>query len=240
MCTRGQKTREGAASAVRYRHDHRHRGQTSETQEFFDADKRPGEKCGLGPWSRDASVACFERLAASYGLVVDDGVADAVYAALGVGIPHHVQSFFARLRDFAVMRGRDRLRVEDVRAVYQGELLGPSGQNDLVHYETRLKEALGDEEHRFAMEILAEAATTGVFAARRCLDTLYSAVVADASERIADTLDVLVHDGYLDASDDGHRFTSRLLKDWWRARFRDPHVPLATRVGGVDPGGAAQ
>ena len=46
--TRGQKTREGAASAVRHRHDHRHRGQTSETQELFDADKRPGEKCGLG------------------------------------------------------------------------------------------------------------------------------------------------------------------------------------------------
>ena len=47
VCTWGQKTREGAASAVRHRHDHRHRGQTSETQELFDADKRPGEKCGL-------------------------------------------------------------------------------------------------------------------------------------------------------------------------------------------------
>ena len=45
--TRGQKTREGAASAVRHRHDHRQRGQTSETQELFDADKRLGEKCGL-------------------------------------------------------------------------------------------------------------------------------------------------------------------------------------------------
>ena len=32
VCTRGQKTREGAASAVRHRHDHRHRGQTSETR----------------------------------------------------------------------------------------------------------------------------------------------------------------------------------------------------------------
>ena len=50
---RGQKTREGAASAVRHRHDHRHRGQTSETQELFDADKRPGDKCGLGPLLRE-------------------------------------------------------------------------------------------------------------------------------------------------------------------------------------------
>ena len=47
MRARGQKTREGAASAVRNRHDHRHRGQLLETQELFAADKRPGEKCGL-------------------------------------------------------------------------------------------------------------------------------------------------------------------------------------------------
>ena len=60
--TRGQKTREGAASAVRHRHDHRHRGQTSETQELFDADKRPGEKCGLGSASkRRTPKPCFLR-----------------------------------------------------------------------------------------------------------------------------------------------------------------------------------
>ena len=47
MRARGQKTREGAASAVRNRHDHRHRGELRETQELFAADKRPGEKCGL-------------------------------------------------------------------------------------------------------------------------------------------------------------------------------------------------
>ena len=47
MRARGQKTREGAASAVRNRHDRRHRDQLLETHELFDADKRPGEKCGL-------------------------------------------------------------------------------------------------------------------------------------------------------------------------------------------------
>ena len=188
----------------------------------------------LGPWNREASVACFERLAASHDLTVDAGVAGAVYDALGVGIPHHVQSFFARLRDFAMMRGRQRLRVEDVEEVYRNELLGPSGQNDLVHYETRLKEALDDEDHSIAMEILAEAATEGVFArnARGCLSALYSVVMPGAPGRIADTLDVLVHDGYLEASADGHRFASHLLRDWWAARFRDHHVPLASRGGG--------
>ncbi len=185
----------------------------------------------LGPWSRDTSVECFDLLAKSHGLRVEDGVANAVYEALGVGIPHHVQSFFARLRDFTTMQGRDRVTVEDVDDVYRTALLGPSGQNDLVHYETRLKEGLEDESYSIAMEILAEAATQEVFtpAARRCLERLYSKVTDDAAGRIADALEVLVHDGYLEAGDNGHRFPSRLLKDWWSARFRDHHIPLENR-----------
>ena len=41
----------------------------------------------LGPWDRDISIECFQRLAESYKLRVEDGVANAVYNALGVGIP---------------------------------------------------------------------------------------------------------------------------------------------------------
>ena len=185
----------------------------------------------LGPWDRDTSVACLQRLAEGYKLRFEDGVANAVYDALGVGIPHHVQSYFARLRDHAIMQGRDRVTEEDVEEVYRTGLLGPSGQNDLVHYETRLKEALEDESHTIAMEILAEAATQEVFTpdARRCLEGLYALVVDDAQGRIADTLGILVYDGYLENSADGYRFPSRLLKDWWSARFRDHHIPLANR-----------
>ena len=117
----------------------------------------------LGPWNREMSIACFERLAASYALAIDNDVADAVYDALGIGIPHHVQSFFARLRDFSRMQARERVTVNNVGEVYRTGLLGPSGQNDLVHYETRLKDALDDESHSLAMEILAEAAFQDVF-----------------------------------------------------------------------------
>ena len=185
----------------------------------------------LGPWNRDTSVDCFDRLAKSFGLQVEDGVANAVYDQLGIGIPHHVQSFFARLRDRATMQGRNQVTLEDVGEVYRTGLLGPSGQNDLVHYETRLKEGVDDEGYTIAMEILAEAATQGVFtpSARRCLEQLYSAVLDDAPGCVADTLEVLVHDGYLESSDDGYRFPLRLLRDWWLARFRDSHTPLRSR-----------
>ena len=196
----------------------------------------------LGPWDRDTSIGCFQRLAKSCGLRVKDGVANAMYDALGVGIPHHVQSFFSRLRDHATMQGRDQVTIEDVGEVYRTELLGPSGQNDLVHYEMRLKEALEDESHTIAMEILAEAATQEVFtpSARRCLERLYAKVVDDAPGRIADTLEILMHDGYLEAGDDGHRFPSRLLRDWWSARFRDHHRPLKGRRSEDESPGDAQ
>ena len=186
----------------------------------------------LGPWSRDTGTACFRRLAESYGLQVEDGVAGAVFDTLGIGIPHQVQSFFARLREFARIQGRDRVTVDDVAEVYRTELLGPAGRGDLMHYETRLADALDDGGRRIAMEILAEAAVQGVFTAdaRRALERLHTALFDDAPARVTEVLDLLEHDGYLGRGPDGHGFSSSLLKDRWAARFRDHHTPLAERI----------
>ena len=81
------------------------------------------------------------------------------------------------------------------------------------------------------MEILAEAAIQETFSptARRCLEQYYAPVVDDVFSRIAEVLEILVHDGYIETTADGFRFPSRLLKDWWSARFRDHHIPLAQR-----------
>ena len=183
----------------------------------------------LGPWNLEVSVRCFETLTRSYGLSADEGVARAVYEHLGIGIPQHVQSFFARLRDYVRMRDRNRIMLDDVAEVYRTELLGPSGQNDLAHYEARLRDGLGDtHRYRIAMEILAEAAVQGIFTAEahRQLENRHSRLVEDASRQVADTLAVLVHDGYLEPHPDGHRFALNLLRDWWKARFRHHYRPL--------------
>ncbi len=186
----------------------------------------------LAPWDRGTSVECFTHLAEDYELSIENGVADAVYEKLGSGIPHHVQSFFARLRDFATMQGKNHVTVDDVNKVYQRRLLGAWGQSDLVYYETRLKEGLGgdDDYYSIAMEILAEAAIQEIFtpSARRCLEEMYSSLVEDMPACIADVLEVLEHDGYLEASEDGYRFSSNLLRDWWFTRFRH-HVPIENR-----------
>lgn len=185
----------------------------------------------LEPWDRETSILCFERLVQHNELCVEDGVAKAVYETLGIGIPHHVQSFFAQLRDFATMQGCDRVTVADVEEVYRTKLLGPSGQADFLHYEKRLKQGLDDGTFQIAMEILAEVATQGAFtaSARRNLSREYATITSDAPDRISAALDVLVHDGYLTAERGGHRFAFRLLRDWWAIRFRDHHTPLASR-----------
>ena len=194
----------------------------------------------LGPWSRETSIECLELLAKDNGLRFEDGVANAVHEALGIGIPYYVQSFFARLQELATMKGRDHVNGEDVAEVRR-ELLAPSGDNDLVHYRTRLKEGLGDEESRtIAMEILSEAATEGMFTpeASRYLAQLYAPSGGDFPDRIAEVLEVLVHDGYLEAAGNGHRFPFPLLRDWWTARHCDHHVPIRSRLSSEDRGGS--
>ena len=194
----------------------------------------------LGPWTREISVECLERLAKDNGPQLEHGVAEAMYEALGSGIPHYVQSFFAHLQDFVAVRNRNLVTIQDVDEVYRTVLLGPSEDNDLVHYQTRLKEGLDDEEsYTIAMEILGEAATQGVFTpeARRSLAQLYSPVGDDVHGRIADVLDVLVHDGYLQAGENGYHFPFQLLRDWWSNRFRDRHTPLGGRRSDEGKGG---
>lgn len=184
----------------------------------------------LGPWDRETSIQCFEVLAKSYDFSLDEGVANAAYEYLGIGIPQHVQSFFARLRDYALMNDRERIVLADIPVVYEKELLGPSGQNDLSHYETRLRDGFGDaSRYGIAMEILAEAAVAGAFTAdaRRHLAARHSKLLSNAPQRVTEALDVLVHDGYLEAGADRHRFASNLLRDWWEARFRGHYTPLA-------------
>ena len=186
----------------------------------------------LQPWNRDTSAECLSRLAASHGLTVEPGVTAALVEKLGIGIPHHVQSFFAHLREDAMIHGRAELRLEAVDRVYRESLLAPWGQIDLMHYDTRLRDAFDERSHRIALEILTEAATQGVLTAtaRDRFEAHLAALGDETQGRIAGVLDVLVHDGYLIPHNDGQVFQSRLLRDWWIARFGRGHEPFEERA----------
>ena len=186
----------------------------------------------IGPWDASTSIDCLHALANQYEIVLAKGVGEKLYELLGIGIPHHVQAFFTRLREDAVMHGRNRVSTADVERLYRNGMLGPSGQNDLAHYEKRLREGLDRETHQIAMEVLSEAAIRDCFGtdARRCLVRLYDPLTPDVEQRITDALEVLQHDGYLDRTEDRYEFSSRLLRDWWRARYEGHYEPLCQRL----------
>lgn len=61
--------------------------------------------------------------------------------------------------------------------------------------------------------------TIAVFSAARYLDYFAKPNEAPAKPTIEDVLHFLVHDGYLERHEEGYRFVSGLLEDWWRARY---------------------
>lgn len=178
----------------------------------------------LGPWDRATSIECFSSLARGESIHVGPGVAQAVYDRLGIGIPYHIQLFFARIADHARVQDGHMVTVADVETVYRQQLLGPEGQSGLLHYETRLRQVLDEDvDYAIAMTILAETARRDEFTgeSRRQVVSRFSKLVSDANERVDTILNILEHDGYLEHDVDQRLFffPSRWLGDYWRIRY---------------------
>ena len=107
--------------------------------------------------------------------------------------------------------------------------------NTLTATELRGRADLDAGSHkrrRDALDLLTEAAAnSGVLkhgAIERYRD--YFQNRAAGTVPIEDVLRVLEHDGYLEAQQDGYRFVSGLLEDWWRVRHGRHLVSVEKRV----------
>lgn len=185
----------------------------------------------LEPWAGPTAVACLGRLAAGARLTLADGVADAVVAQLGCCIPYHVQLFFQLLDEDARRAGRSRVDLADVERVYRTRMLSSHGHAELAHMEERLRQVVPHEQHALVTDLLTEAAVTGALGHQGALALAVDAGLsrADAPAVLRDLLGVLQHDGYLERRGDDYRFVSKLLRDWWHARFSAFFVPVAER-----------
>ena len=178
----------------------------------------------LKPWDEETATACLGALGAAYGLDLPHAVRQDMCRRLRSQIPHHVQQFFNVLHEDLRRAGRGAASLEDVARVYADEMLGVRGQMDMEHYEGRLRMVLGDEGYRAALEMLTDAAVNGGLLDGDAIGRRRESLAAGAGDgddppRIEDVLHVLEHDGYLERRDDGYRFVSGLLEDWWRVRY---------------------
>lgn len=175
----------------------------------------------LKPWDEETAAACLAALAETYDVELPADVRRAMCRQLRCPIPHHVQRFFDVLHEDMRQAGRNAASLEDVERVYDGDMLGVRGQMDMPHYESRLRMVLGDEAYRVALEMLTEAAVAGGQLSDRAVARHRRGDERDAIDTV---LHVLEHDGYFERQDDGYRFISGLLEDWWRVRYgRSPH-----------------
>ena len=186
----------------------------------------------LHPWDEETASTCLAALANTYALDLPPDVRGDMCRRLRCNVPHHVQQFFDCLHGHLRRARRREASLEDVEHAYAEEMLGPRGQIDMDHYESRLKMVLGTGLYRIALELLSEAAVRGGTLPRIAVDRYRRRFPAEAGSEptpVESVLNVLEHDGYLARQDRDYRFVSGLLEDWWRARHGQHFVTIDQR-----------
>ena len=186
----------------------------------------------LKPWNEETSIECLGALAHWHEVDLSIEVRRKMCDLLRCCIPQHIQQFFDHLHEHLRREARYMATIDDVTHVYYRDLLSVRGQINLQHYEDRLRTVMGNQVYTTAISILTEAAVNdGLLtdqAARSYERELLSSSHAEELS-INDVLHVLEHDGYLERQDEGYRFVSGLLQDWWLARHGRFFTPIAER-----------
>ena len=183
-------------------------------------------------WDRETTVGAVEALAQGTELTLAPGAAEQAYDCLGLGVPYHVQLLMDELRRDAGRRADRSVSADDVQRVYRGRFLGSAVRTHLLHVESRLRVVLGEGDVlRLAYDVLTQAAVVGVVT-HDDATLLATDVLEQAEDRAAvlrEVLEILEHDAYLEPAEDGWRFRSRLVRDWWRQSNELGFVPADRR-----------
>ena len=185
----------------------------------------------LKPWDEPCAQKCLEALATEYGIDLNEEVASDMLNRLGCCIPQHVQMFFSHLHEHCIKRDRMICTIEDIAEVYERDMLGVRGHAELTHYEERLKLVIGEKLLPIAIDMLTEAAISGVLSkeAIMAFQKEYSSLCDKIDVEQRDILRILEHDGYIEQTTKGYVFISKLLRDWWEKRYRNFYIPISER-----------
>jgi len=189
----------------------------------------------LDAWPRDVADSFLARLAEGYQVPLSADLRGRMLDLIGWCVPHHVQMFFGYVETSCRRLGARSLDVAKIEGVYRTEMLGPCGHAELADYEERLLRVLGEESRPLALVLLTEAAVVGelTFEAGRILARACQPATANHENDLRVVLDVLLHDGYLREKTEQvgvFCFVSDLIRDWWRKRHGDGHVPAVERL----------
>lgn len=180
----------------------------------------------IDSWDRQTTAQCLDLLAQTKDIDWSPALSYRIADLLGVCIPHHVQMFFGYLfQDLFRAKRRDP-NIDDIERVYQTSMLSTRGHAELADYEERLLRVLDRDKIPLALDLLSEAAINGILSTAMC-DLLFDrSGLKDKGPVLREVIEVLEHDGYLvmQETNDGWRFSSNLIRDWWKKRFSQSYV----------------
>jgi hypothetical protein len=159
-------------------------------------------------------------------------VCETIYSLLGSGIPHYVQNFFDALHTDAQHRDTDLVSADDADRVFRQDMLSVRGTSELEHYESRLKQVLGEALYTLALDMLTQTAVSNTLSENALLafKIYYQDQLENIDDSIKTVLYVLEHDGYLYSHKNGCSFVLNLLKEWWLARHKIFYTPIEDRI----------
>lgn len=187
----------------------------------------------LDPWDTKTAVGCLQALANNYKILFQEDAKEQMIELIGSPIPHHVQMFFHYIYDDCKKRKNMNCDIKDAERIYKSRMLSVRGHAELSTYEERLKMVLSGEMLPLALDLLTEAAVTGKLTtdAAVVLSRDFTLNEKNSKEALREIIGILEHDGYLVKKKEGYVFVSKLVRDWWQARFGFQYVPAAKRGG---------
>ena len=174
----------------------------------------------LDAFSDDSALRFLDKLAASYGLPLNEDLSQAIIARVGWPVPYYLQLMFSHLRDESLDSGLppDPAMIERVFE----KLLGNSYRIHFDYWHQRLEEELGQPEAGRAVLILTRISRSTAGEKWETLAQAMSAVLQDPQVRdqaLNYLLDVLLSDGYLIEREGRYVFRLEWLRVYWQRRF---------------------
>ncbi|MDA3916885.1 MAG: ATP-binding protein [Deltaproteobacteria bacterium] len=182
----------------------------------------------LDAWDRKTAIRCLTLLAETSKLQLEQTMAEKMLDYLGVYVPHHVQMFFGHLYEMLFKQDRTKPNIEDIDTVYKNSMLSTRGHAELADYEERLLRVLSKKTIPLALELLTETAVSRFLTIKNSRLLADRSQLSDKDTTLREVTDVLEHDGYLlwDEDSDGWKFSSYLIRDWWKRRFSQSYVTI--------------
>lgn len=174
----------------------------------------------LDAFSEDSALRFLDKLAASYGLQLNQDLRKAIVARVGWPVPYYLQLMFSHLRDESLDSGVPP-NAAMIETVFE-KLLGNSYRTHFDYWHQRLEEELGQPEAGQAALILTRISRSTAGETRETLAQAMSTVLQDPQVRdqaLHYLLDVLRSDGYLVEREGRYAFRLEWLRVYWQRRF---------------------